>query len=545
MIGTARRDGYKTSMMVPCLAGAIAIAAMAPAVVRSQATPRVPPDDLVYVDIDHLAAAGLIDTIAVGARPFSTREIVRLLSEAQRNLDRNASVRAWAEDVIASDLARYTPHATRLLDRTRTEVAYLGSPYRRIPADSNGAIDATINPLASNREGRPIADGTTATFETTHSALLGRYVALSINPRFTAKANRFDGGNQSVRVQSGGANFLFGNLAIDVGREYALFSQAPAGGLLLSENAPALDMIRLSTDRPAGLPWVLRYLGPLQAAVFVADLGAFHQIHAHSKLVGYHIEAHPHRLFEVGVEVIDEMGGNGAPPASFADRAADAFPIIDVAFRPNSDFLFSNKLAGVDFHWRLPSVAGLDLYAEGVVDDFDTRRFHSTVFLDGGGIAGISFTCIVECGRLGVRAEYRQTGIRYYTHTDFSSGVQENGVLLGDPLGPRGLGGYLTVDGESRQFGTMALTGAYEVRSGNRYASTTADSTGAGFRFVQIEHHPGEHRARAMATWTPTSRSSHITMRATVGVEHVSNFAFVDGQSRTNGLAQIAYEWRP
>jgi hypothetical protein len=543
MIGTARRGGYKTSMMYPWLAGAIATIAMAPAV-RSQATPRVPPGDRVYVDIDHLAAAGLIDTIAVDARPLSTREVVRLLTEARRNINRNAGARAWAEAVIASDLALYA-HEARAIDEARVETAYLRSPYRRIPPDSNGAIDATINPLVSYRGGRPIADGTTTTLETMHSAVLGRYLALSLNPRYSIQVNRSGGDNEQFRIQSGGANLLFGNLAIDVGREYAVFSQAPTGGLLLSENAPPLDMIRLSTDRPATLPWFLRYLGPLQAAVLVADLGTFHQTHAHSKLVGYHIEAHPHRLFEFGVEVIDEMGGNGAPPARFADRVADAFPIIDVAFRPNSDFLFSNKLAGIDFHVRAPSLAGLDAYAEGVVDDFDARRFHSTVFLDGGGIAGISLACIVQCGKFGLRAEYRQTGIRYYTHTDFPSGVQENGVILGDPLGPRGLGGYVTLDGESGQLGTLALTGAYEVRSGNRYASTSTGSNSGGFRFVQIEHHPGEHRTRATATWTPTSRKLRASLRFTFGVEHVSNFGFVDGQTRTNGLAQLDYEWRP
>jgi hypothetical protein len=185
------------------------------------------------------------------------------------------------------------------------------------------------------------------------------------------------------------------------------------------------------------------------------------------------------------------------------------------------------------------------VYAEGVVDDFDARRFHSTIFQDGGGIAGISLTCIAECGRFGVRAEYHQTGIRFYTHTDFSSGVQDNGVILGDPLGPRGLGGYLTLDGESSRFGTLALSGAYEVRSGNRYGSTVTDAHGDGFRFVQVEHHPGEHRARAMTTWTPTSRGSRMTWRATLGVEHVTNFDFVEGRSRTNVLAQLGYEWRP
>lgn len=544
MTGIERKDGCKAFMMTRAVVAYVTLAIMARAA-HSQATPRVEPGARVYADIDHLAAAGLIDTIAAGARPYTRREVVRLLDEARRNLDRNEGARSWADGVIAADLGRYASPSARAMDEMRLDAAYLDSPYRRVPADSNGSIDATVNPLAAYRGGRSITDGATAALETTHSVSLGRYLALSANPRFTVETLRGGGSAQDLRLQSGGANLLFGNLAIDVGRQYAMFSQAPMGGLLLSQNAPPLDMVRVSTDRPATLPGFLRYVGPLQATLFVADLGTSHQVHAHSKLVGYRVEAHPHRRFEIGVEVIDEMGGNGAPPASFADRVADAFPIIDVAFRPNSDFLFSNKMAGVDFHVRAPGLAGLDMYAEGVVDDFDARRLHSTVFLDGGGIAGVSLTCLVQCGRFGVRAEYHQTGIRYYTHTDFPSGIQENGVILGDPLGPRGLGGYVTLDGETTHLGAFALTGAYEVRSGNRYASTSGSPNDAGFRFVQIEHHPGEHRTRAMATWTPIARTSRTTVRATLGIEQAHNFAFVEGSGRTNALAQIEYEWRP
>ena len=57
------------------------------ATLRGQATPRVAPTDRVYRDIDRLAAAGLIDTLIVGARPFSEREIVRLLAQSNSNKD--------------------------------------------------------------------------------------------------------------------------------------------------------------------------------------------------------------------------------------------------------------------------------------------------------------------------------------------------------------------------------------------------------------------------------------------------------------------------
>ena len=59
--------------------------------VFAQATPLVPPTARVYRDIERFAAMGLIDTLLLGARPLSEREILRLLNEARRNLSRAAS----------------------------------------------------------------------------------------------------------------------------------------------------------------------------------------------------------------------------------------------------------------------------------------------------------------------------------------------------------------------------------------------------------------------------------------------------------------------
>ena len=175
---------------------------------RGQASRFVAPSARVYRDIERLADAGLIDTILVGVRPYSACEIVRLLSEARRNIERNERGRDWAEAVIADDLDRYEPRASRAMDLARVELAELDSPYRSIPADSNGSISAVINPLAAYRGGRPFADGTTATLETEHSATVGRHLALFVNPRFSAR--RVKTGTESnvntVRLQSGGGN---------------------------------------------------------------------------------------------------------------------------------------------------------------------------------------------------------------------------------------------------------------------------------------------------------------------------------------------------
>jgi hypothetical protein len=511
--------------------------ALASRALAAQATPFVSPGNRVYQDIDRLAASGLIDTLVLGARPFSEREVVRLLNEANRRLTQRADETSWAARTVRRDLKLFARPEQQVVDAIAVEVVNLDSPYRPAPADSNGIIPAVINPLAAYRGGRPLAFGQTVDLETWHSALLGPHVSIAVNPRFTARFFRSSKDViEDVELQTGAANLLFGNLSIEAGRDYALFGQSPTGGLLLSSNAPALDLIRISNDKPAALPWLFRYLGPMRGSLFLADLGG-QQFHPSAELVGYHVAALPYPQLEIGLEVIDAMGGRGGQPASFGDRVLDAIPIVDV-FRGNTDFQFSNKMAAADFHWRVPSWRGFELYGQTAIDDFDARRLKSVFLEDGGYLIGTSFTCVSECGKVGIRAEYHQTGIRFYEHPDYP--IERDGVLLGDPLGPRGLGGYLTVDTDAGRFGRLAVNAALESRSGNGYGSGASGDHTVGFHFFQVFHRPGENRVRATMSWNPDLSSGYTSLRLTSGAERVTNFGFEAGMNRVNWLASAS-----
>jgi hypothetical protein len=522
----------------------ITVLSCLPLCARAQATPFVQPEDRVYRDIDRLAAAGLIDTLLVGARPFSEREILRLLGEARRNLDRSRSGKRWAGEMIEADVARFTRARAQVrpFDELRAEGLVTDSPFRGVPEDDNGRLDAEINPLKGNRGGRKFEGHANGLIESRSSATLGSHVAAMLNPRVTAAAGNQRDADLDFAIQSASLGVLFGNVAIEAGRDYTIFGQSPTGGLLVSQNAPTMDLVRISNDAPFTLPWILRVFGPMRASAFVAELGGRAQLHPHAKLAGYHIAALPHPRFEVGVEVIDAMGGEGGEPASFGDRVVDVVPLIDALFRSGSDFQFSNKMAGLDFHWRMPSWRGFELYAEGDVDDFDIRRARSSLLEDGGIIAGTSFSCLMECGRFGIRAEYRQTGIRYYTHSDYP--LERQGVILGDPLGPRGLSGALTLDGESSA-GYFALQGTFEVRSGNQYGSVTNGPNTEGFHFVLVKKNPAEKRSRLVGTWELDQGRRKVGVVVSAGVERVTNFAFAGGDDRTNGLARVGFTVRP
>src|SRR3954468_566905 len=76
---------------VPALASgmrmfaALIAALMLPAALGAQATVTVPVQDPAYRDLDRLFGSGLIKTMIVGQKPYSRREIARIVLDASQN----------------------------------------------------------------------------------------------------------------------------------------------------------------------------------------------------------------------------------------------------------------------------------------------------------------------------------------------------------------------------------------------------------------------------------------------------------------------------
>jgi hypothetical protein len=472
----------------------------------AQATPLVEPTERVYRDLDRLASMGLIDTLMVGMRPFSEREIVRRLTEAKNNLPRLRSERERAEEMIKVDLERYRRDDNHIMDAVRLEATAMASPFRDSPSFGGYSLPALVNPIVANREGRPAVNGATNLVETMHTATIGRNLAVVLNPRATVSAQRGSIRQTDVALQSGYVRALVGDLSIEVGRDYAIFGQTPTGGLLLSTNAPPFDMVRIANDGAWRIPKLSSLTGPVRASLFVADLGARNLPHPHSKVIAYHLSMLPAANFELGLQVLNAMGGDGGVGASFGDRLLDAM-ILPLIFRRDAAFPFSNRLVGLDAHWRMPQWRGLDVYFESDADDFNGRT---------GALVGLSLACLGECGKTSVRAEFHRTGELFYTH--WSNPISAQGLVLGDPLGPRAYGYYLTTDRKFSRGAVVAIRGAFESRKG--------------------ETLPSERRARAEATLT-FGEDRAIATLISGALERVWNFGFVRGYGRTNGLVRV------
>lgn len=542
---------------------------------KAQSSATVDPSDPIYRSIDRFVAEGLIDTIVAGQRPYSRREIAKLVAQAARNRVRleagfadkrlgsrerealaqrlqytNALIDqarlVYRVDVSTASPNSEVPLAGRL-DRLTIDGALLSSPARSVPNGGIGGIDAITNPFVDDRQGRDYADGATGAMEAEAHGDFGRFFSLNVAGDARTLRSRGAATPASrrvgrVRVLSGST--ILGNVRVDLGRDYVSWGQAPRGGLAFSLNAPALDLLRVSSDAPFVLPWVFRYLGPVRATALVADLGP-HRDFPHAKLVSWKLSATPARRLELGVTVVDEMGGEGSPAVPFGDRLVDVLPFVDAVFFHKTNVTFSNKLAGGDLRLRIPEWRGLELYGDMLFDDFDLRRLRSSFTEDNGVIAGFTLPRLSRDGTFQLDGEWHHTGLRYYQHEQFTSGVTLHDRMLGDALGPRGEAIYGTVTWSPSVVQAIALRGAFEHRSNDQYILVSDGPDSQGFRFEKVQTLPKEHRQRLTLEWSAGSGVRGLRSVVEAGVENVDQFDFNAFEGRVNGLLRLAIEFRP
>ena len=523
---------------------------LAPRLLSAQAT-TIPANDPVYRDVELLAGTGFTDGLLPATRPYSRRALARLVADARARIASAAADSgrvAVAERAIARIVRRagldvagdtvVAPRRIAPLAAVDGEGAVLGSPARRVPFGGLGPIDAVTNPLAEHRAGRPLPDGATAALESEHVIEPTSWLAIDGRVRYAGSALRGGGSNVGVTVPTLYGRAVLRNVALEVGRQQLAWGPGRVAGLALSSNAPGLDLLRISNDLPFRLPWKLRALGPVSAQLFVSDLGAGYNF-PHAKLAGYRTSVRPARWMEIAVDVLDVVGGRGAPAATAGEKIADFFPLIDVVFQPNRDYEFSNKLAGGDVRFALPA-RGAELYWEVLWDDFDARRLWSTMWQASAHEFGIRVPRLTSDGSLGASAELHHIGLHEYQHTQFTTGVTRHESILGDPLGPRGDALYLVLDWLPATRSRLSLDLAGERRSNDKWTVYEPNPNGAIFRFIKLQDLPEEWRHRAMLTWT-LDVTPRLSIEGEGGVERATNFDFVKGVDRTNALARLAF----
>lgn len=530
---------------------------------RGQGTATLPPSDLAYADIDRLSELGFLDSVVIGQRPYSRREIGRILRAARERSSqlgehydgdelsdlelaigdgilRRLEIRFSREidDVTSSDEAVIAP-----IDAALFAVVYTDAERRGFPASGTKPTEATIGSLLPRRLGTPLIPGTTATLVLAQRLEPFTWLAFSARERLEyawAKDTALRDGYAEMLLGSVRARFR--NVALSAGREQLAWAQAAGDGLFLASDAPALDQVSLSTDQPFLLPWLLRRLGSTKATIVVADLGPS-RVRSHSKLLAYKVSVSPNTRSELGATFMNHFGGEGGRPSSFGDRVIDFLPFIDVFRRHNytdttrSLDVDSDKALGLDGRLRIGGLRGVVLTGEMLIDDFDVHRLPQMLT----GYGSQTFGLIVPrflSPLLSLSLSAKHMGIITYTHTQLSNGMTTRGRLLGDELGPDAKAFGARLVWQPTAAFQVGLEGRSAIYSNAEYTSFYTDAGNTNFVVQKVSRTDDEQRDRAgLRVLLQSDDGPAISLR--IVTERSRNYLF-QGGPHTDSAGEIA-----
>jgi hypothetical protein len=491
----------------------------------------LPTWDPLYHDVHRLAAAGLLPGHPVGVRPWSLRNLRTAAEIARRELEsRDMDVRR--KDALRATLERLervvgpgVPRRVAALD-VRVEALFAEGDTRGTPDNGQGGIDDGVRPLLAYRGGRAAPDGGLLSAEPAGVWAPSDALAVELRPRIQISSD--DGaGISEAEIATLQARAVLGPVAISLGRGEVVWGGYRDESLLLSGNARGLDRLEIASD----VPLRLGILGPVTFMAFLADLGGDRAV-PHGKLVGARLSVRPHPRLELGWSYLNQQSGEGAPEADFWERVADVFVVPDL-FRSGEDFEFSEKLMGGDLRWRIPSSAGLELFVEGVLTDFDDGRLGSILIDDASWRGGLELSTLGGAGLGWIRASATRTGLRFYRHAQFPSGLTLDRAVLGSALGPDALGARLQggfEDGAGRRWEVSA---AWESRSADVYGFfPDGDPV-----FPTLEDRSEETRLRASLRLSIPAEPLWLELAG--GVESIRAFDFTPGDDRVAGFVAL------
>ena len=549
-----------------------------------RATAYVPALDPAYADVELLAAAYLVETLAAGEAPHSRAAFARWAAEAaQRASDsgrealrpRVAEALARllrrfpgppvrdsqaADSMLAAAAAASVSVARRVGDvgreaagpgrapvasasvalRVRDAQADLWlahSPYRPLGPGAAGGIDGLLNPLLQRNQGRKIADGWTASAEFAVEVESGRFAA-SFHPRGWLHAPRgAEPASVSATFNAAYARLLMGPLALEAGRNPTTMGHGRDGGPLLSNNTRGFDMVRLTTERPVRLPGPLRGWGQWRASALVARMGADRDVPG-SWLSAFRLSNRPGAHTEFALVYVNLQGGEGAPDGTLGERAIDILlPFLGGAI-PLSD-----KAGGVDLHVTVPSIR-THFFTNFVATDLRTngdqalRAFwQDAIWAFGARTYGLGSE-----GRLDVWADAKSAGPLPHTHHQYTSGLTLDGRVLGDPLGPNARGvsvGFAWTVPEWK----VEASAAQERYSADEWRLEGAfEGDTRPWVWTKTADFPSEVRRRLTVEWRRALEPGRTALGVRVAYERVANFAFT-GRSRNNFAVRVRAHW--
>ncbi len=435
----------------------------------------VPLDSWVYEAIDRLAAMGYVQTNSASVRSWTKLECARLLAEASNNGAEEDPVAAPLMTALNAELT----HEARLWDGGKNSSARLEAIYGRFTGISGTPLRDSYHFAQTlvDDDGRPYGQGPSGIVGVSGGAeagplafyLRGEYQYASANPPYNVVAqqtiaasdglpygwNLLSGTTSRFRTVEAYASLNMSNWQLSFGQQSLWFGPDRSTSLMLSNNAQAMPMLRLSRVSPLRLPSFLEWMGPVHADIFFAREGGVHYVAIGPPYVvygnasqalnpppyvwGINLSVKPTANFEFGLAHTAIFAGYSRPLNlktflhTFSDLGNDQ--AIDPGKR-TEEFVFSYRIPGLR-NW-------LSAYTEAFsYDNLFEGKFKSRYALD----PGIYLPQLPGLRKMQLRLEGVYTNLPeltspayFYSNSHYAQGYTNYGQIFGSWVGRQGSG---------------------------------------------------------------------------------------------------------
>jgi hypothetical protein len=504
------------------------------------ASVNLPTHHWAYEAIERLTAMGVINHAIVVAKPYSRKQAAQYVAQALQRASESAEAQDGQEEVSG-------PLLDRLVREFRPELVDIGA----LPGNPRaGLLDSLSMPglagaqagaepktnavryggrlqvegdaffvghqtvrLRENRGGEYYANGEQIQTDVRGWIELGDAISIVAQPKYISNPHVLGIGatnnTKEAYLRELNIKLTLANISLEVGRGMQWWGPGYHGSLLLTDHAFPLDMIKLGSEEPFRLPWVLRDLGEWKVNTFLTQLDRDRDF-PRAKVFGLRISYSPTSWLELGLTRLTQFNGRGRDQ-SFPDAVLKAY-----FSNPNtlggSDV---NEQAMIDFRVRVPHVnylipfpSGLQFYGEiGSEDKWSKFPLPTQAAV----LGGIYIPQVFRGDSLDLRFEYadtdlsrRRTGIAnvWYDNFLYQSGMRYRGFPLGHWMGTDATDYFLRA--------TRHMTDDLVVGVNLDYSQ----------RGMSLPQHEKKREAAVDATWWVTGKMQ-LTMGYTY--QHIQN----------------------
>ncbi|HEY8464133.1 MAG TPA: capsule assembly Wzi family protein [Bacillota bacterium] len=400
-----------------------------------QVSPNIPLDSYIYTYLEKLDGLGYLKAMLPDTKPYTRRQAAQWVSQIQQTVPEHlpAYARTMLERLIADlgpELAGLTV-GPAVTSTCRVEAEWKTVYYDGATLDQY-CTNSSYQPLNINNNGYRFEENFNNLITLQVAGGLGERFVFSVTPRFS-----YDEVNAATAdLVSGYLKSGIGNLGIQLGKEAFWWGPGVRGSLPLTNNATPLTALKLSNLDPVQFDGLLGFLKQGDFTFFYSELDDEREFVKGPSFVGFRATFTPWANLTLGGSLNSIVGGEG--------HHLSGSDYLEFFTGKNADLPEEekwNSIAGFDFRWRSPRLAGLQVYGEYYGEDqagkFPPLPSHNAYLF------GVKLPRLDREGRWELLLEKARTNNAWYRHWVYKEGYVYEDNILGDAMGCNGIRFYL------------------------------------------------------------------------------------------------------